>query len=125
MVVYVDETIYSNRSLYSTLITNGDFNAKYVLACLNSKLLQFYYMTMYKSETELFPKIRIAQAKMLPIHKATVPQQQPIIEIVDSILAAKHNNPNADTSAQEAEIDRLVYALYGLSDEDIAIIEGN
>lgn len=36
----------------------------------------------------------------------------------------KQSDPTADTSAQEAEIDRLVYALYGLSEEEIRIVEG-
>jgi len=35
----------------------------------------------------------------------------------------KKVNPRADTSALEAEIDRLVYELYGLTDEEIRIVE--
>ena len=49
---------------------------------------------------------------------------QPIIALVDKILAAKKANPQADTSKEEAEIDRLVYALYGLSEDEIKIVEG-
>ena len=30
----------------------------------------------------------------------------------------------ADTSALEAEIDGLVYGLYGLTEEEIGIVEG-
>ena len=118
-----DETIYSNRSLYSILITKPELKTKYVLALLNSSLLQWYYATMFKGDTELFPKIRIAQAKQLPIFKASIEQQQPIIELVDRILEKKRSNPNADTSASEREIDRLVYKLYNLTDEEIAVIE--
>ncbi len=118
-----DETIYSNRSLYSILITKPELKTKYVLALLNSSLLQWYYATMFKGDTELFPKIRIAQAKQLPIFKASMEQQQPIIELVDRILEKKRSNPNADTSASEREIDRLVYKLYNLTDEEIEVIE--
>jgi len=42
----------------------------------------------------------------------------------NQILAAKRANPVADTRALEAEIDRLVYGLYGLTDEEIKIVEG-
>ena len=49
--------------------------------------------------------------------------QAPIVALVDKILAAKRADPNADVSALEAEIDRLVYSLYGLAREEIAIIE--
>jgi hypothetical protein len=44
--------------------------------------------------------------------------------LVDRILAAKKADPAADTSALEAEIDQLVYKLYGLTDEEIAVVEG-
>lgn len=39
-------------------------------------------------------------------------------------LAAKKDNPQADTSEQERKIDELVYKLYCLTDEEIAIVEG-
>ena len=119
-----DETIYSNRSLYSILITKTTLKTKYVLALLNSSLLQWYYATMFKGDTELFPKIRIAQAKQLPIFEASLGQQQPIIELVDGILEKKRANPNADTKHLEQEIDKKVYELYGLTEDEIRIIEG-
>ena len=40
------------------------------------------------------------------------------------ILAAKQTEPPFDTSALEAEVDALVYGLYGLTEEEIAIVEG-
>jgi len=42
---------------------------------------------------------------------------------VDKILLAKKENLHADTSEWEWEIDRLVYGLYELTDEEIAVIE--
>jgi hypothetical protein len=42
--------------------------------------------------------------------------------IVDRILAAKRKNPGADTSGLEREIDAAVYALYGLTAEEIQIV---
>ncbi|MCX6335008.1 MAG: Eco57I restriction-modification methylase domain-containing protein, partial [Bacteroidia bacterium] len=44
--------------------------------------------------------------------------------IVKDILLKKNHNPNSDTSALESEIDRLVYELYGLTEEEIRIVEG-
>ena len=124
MAVYLgNETIYSNRSLYSILVKDDNLNTKYVLALLNSSLMQWYYSTMFKGDTELFPKIRIAQAKQLPIKKVGNDKQQPIIDLVDKILTAKKNDFLADTSDLEAKIDKLVYELYGLTEEEIAVIE--
>ena len=50
-----------------------------------------------------------------PIPRATKEEQSAIILIVDQILKAKEENASADTSALEAEIDHLVYHLYGLT----------
>jgi adenine-specific DNA-methyltransferase len=41
------------------------------------------------------------------------------------ILSLKKDNPTADTSALEREIDLMVYALYELSEEEIAIVEAS
>ena len=62
--------------------------------------------------------------KLLPIPDVSPEQQEPIIEYVDRILKAKAANPAADTSAEEVEIDRLVYALYGMTDAEISAVEG-
>jgi hypothetical protein len=39
------------------------------------------------------------------------------------ILIAKKANPQADTTALETEIDQMVYELYGLTEEEIQIVE--
>jgi hypothetical protein len=44
--------------------------------------------------------------------------------LVEQILAAKKEKPEADVTSLEAEIDRLVYKLYDLTDEKIRIVEG-
>ena len=61
-------------------------------------------------------------AKQFLIAKASK-EQRPIIGLVDKILEAKRSNPIADTSALERAIDRMVYELYGLTEEEIALIE--
>ena len=43
---------------------------------------------------------------------------------VSRIFAVKKSYLTVDTSALESEIDQLVYKLYGLTDEEIAIVEG-
>ena len=50
---------------------------------------------------------------------ATFCRQRP-----DRVFAAKKRNPAADTSALEREIDEKVYRLYGLTDDEIRVIEG-
>ena len=47
--------------------------------------------------------------------------QKTIITLVDRILASK---PGADTVALESQIDALVYRLYGLTEDEIAVVDG-
>ena len=51
-------------------------------------------------------------------------EQASLIDLVNRILASKHINPSADTKGLEKEIDWLVYYLYGLTDEESAVVEG-
>lgn len=51
-------------------------------------------------------------------------EQDCVLGTVRDNLAAKRAEPQADTSALEAEIDRLVYQLNGLTEEEIAVVEG-
>lgn len=60
----------------------------------------------------------------LPIKEISLEQQQAYISLSTQILTAKKANPNTDISALEKEIDRLVYDLYGLTEEEIKIVEG-
>jgi hypothetical protein len=59
----------------------------------------------------------------LPIPARSSEQQTPVERLVDLILAAKQCAVEAGTSALEREIDELVYALYGLSKDEIKIVE--
>jgi len=49
---------------------------------------------------------------------------QSFITLVDQILTAKQKDPDTDTSALESQIDQMVYKLYNLTPEEIAIVEG-
>ena len=54
----------------------------------------------------------------------TAAEKRLFIRLVERILSAKEVNPPADTRGLGKEIDRLVYDLYGLTDEEIAVVEG-
>ena len=51
-------------------------------------------------------------------------RRETLSKAVDRIAAAKQSNAEADTSAMEREMDELVYALYGLTPEEIELVEG-
>ena len=60
----------------------------------------------------------------VPMFDSNQPQSRKIADLVARILSAKDADPAADTSELEEEIDQLCYTLYGLTDEEIAAVEG-
>ena len=104
----------------------GNYNKKYFLAVLNSKLIQWYLRNITGVMGE---KLKIGQKSnfiKIPIPVIDSSNQHIVSQIeslVDKILAAKKTNHAADTTAWEKEIDQLVYQLYELTDEEIAIVE--
>jgi hypothetical protein len=59
----------------------------------------------------------------IAFEKPSLSKQVSFVSVVDQILIAKKKDPSADTPALEAEIDQLVYALCGLTPEEIEIVE--
>lgn len=96
---------------------------KFLLGILNSSLATFCLTKIAFDLTEgAFTKMRTNQLARLPIpYKA---KKEAVSEVVDRIMAAKQSNSNADTTYLEHELDLLVYDLYGLTPEEIAIVEG-
>ncbi len=92
-----------------------------LLGLLNSKLLWWFYGTITSSIQGGFVRYFSQYMEQLPIPPATDTQKAPIIERVQKILAAPDS---PDVPQLEAEIDRLVYELYNLTEEEIAVVEG-
>lgn len=98
---------------------------KYVLALINSRLMSYYFqLNTAKAVRRLFPKIILKDLRKFPIKVVPTKEQNILIEIVDKIIKTKKQNPTADTTPLECEIDKLVYELYGLTEEEISIVEG-
>ena len=88
-------------------------------------LVTYYFqLNTAKEVRRLFPKVIMKDLRKFPIRIPSPEQQLSIIERVDKVMDLKKENPAADsTSSLEAEIDRLVYELYVLTEEEIIIVE--
>ena len=93
---------------------------RYLLGVMNSKYASVLLTNNRGDDYHIYAE----HIRNIPIPNATPKQQQPIIALVDKILAAKKANPQADTSTEEAEIDELVYDFYGLTGDEKDIIRG-
>jgi len=104
-------------------------NLRYLIAILNSQPPTFFFRKFYAGGGlgEEGYRYKKAFLEQLPI-PTIAPQNQHIaneLEVsVDQIFVKKKSNPDADTSVFETQIDQLVYQLYGLTKEEITIVEG-
>lgn len=113
-----------SKNIYG-LIPKDNINPHYLCALLNSKLLNFYYKNKFSTKKDnFFPELQIYFLEQLPIKIASEQVQKRILNIVDNISNEKINNPEFNTSELEKQIDQIVYELYGLSEDEISIIEG-
>ncbi len=116
--IFDESGSFCNNSMW--IIPTDD---KVLLAILNSRIgwwLISKYCTAIQNGYQLIWKY----FGQIPIPPISANQAKPIVKIVNQILQVKINSPVADTSALEKEIDQLVYALYGLTEEEIKIVEG-
>lgn len=104
------------------IITSSD--NEYILGIINSALFDVYYRHKFPAWGDALGSGRIQFRKdrmiMVPISPASESQKSQIVNRVRQILA---DPMGQDVGRLEAEIDRLVYRLYGLTGEEIAIVE--
>jgi hypothetical protein len=128
VVSYTDKDFIVDQTAYIAkpkLDADSPYKIETSLGLLNSKLMFWLFTNMNNEFDLLFPKIKTKELKNLPIPKDPNPTQSTQIEeLVNEIIALKKANSKADTSEQEGQIDALVYQLYGLTEEEIEIVEG-
>jgi len=119
-----EHTINDNNSMIIKM-TNDEINLKYILGIINSKLISFWFAQSFgKLQRKIFPQFKVKELRTFPIKVVSPDDQLPVISKVEKILTAKQAQTEADTSIIEQEIDRLVYELYELTPEEIAVVEG-
>ena len=108
----------------------------YLLGILNSKAINYWYRKLV-----LDVSIRVVDLARVPIRAIDFSNKQDkaahdrMVMLVDSMLALHKQLAASESVAQkemmqrqieatDAEIDRLVYDLYGLTPDEIAIVEG-
>jgi hypothetical protein len=115
-----ENNIAFSKNLYGIKLKKPN-NRKIILALLNSKLLNFYYKNKFSTKKEeVFPEIQTYFFEQLPIKIPNI--QQNIISLVNQILSMKQHDLQSDTSHLEAEIDAIVFHLYGLTESEMMTV---
>ncbi len=97
-----------------------DFDNYSILGLINSSLLNYYFK--FYNQTNHVP---IGEIKQIPI--PNLKGKKNIINSISRIakeLTEEHRHNNyGDLSSKEAELNKLVYSLYDLTEEEIKVIE--
>lgn len=93
-----------------------------LLGILNSKLFDFFYR-LVSGDKQMFKRIILENIKALPYPIIKSSQISQIESLVNEILSLKSSNTKTDTSSLEQEIDHIVYHLYGLTYDEVLIID--
>ena len=121
------EHYYTDQSIYNIYQYIDNSYSDYLLvAILNSKLMNFYYNRKLITNADVFPYIKGVHIKSFPIPKkhtnSTI--EKKIEDKVRKILDSRQKGISINVNSIECEINKLVYQLYGLTQEEISIVEG-
>ncbi|MCM8780081.1 MAG: restriction endonuclease subunit M, partial [Candidatus Omnitrophica bacterium] len=133
--------IWFGRSLIAIYTKEGDkHNLKYILSLLNSSYMVKMYRNLVKETGRVFPQVKLSKVKQLPIRKIDFSNpsdkrfHDDLVALVDVMLDLNKKLSTAQGSEKDhlqrqieqtdKEIDELVYKLYGITEEEKKVIEG-
>jgi len=142
VAAYYDGELYHSRDVIPIKIENDLPHPFYILGIINSWLITWYHHKRSpKAQKGLFPKVLVSDLKKLPIRTinfndpADVARHDKMVALVGRMLEL-HKKLAAATipadkqlyqrqiEATDQQIDALVYELYGLTEEEIGVVEG-
>ena len=101
------------------MIVCKDYDPFGVLGIINSKLMRFYWSQRFEDKRKTFPKIKGSYLELLPV----LAPSDTIIRLAKTIVKTKKENSATDTTETEFKIDCLVYQLYGLTYDEVLIVD--
>lgn len=125
-----DNQYFTIQSLYNIVLKTHDILEEYILCLLNSTLFNYIYNNFLITNPEVFPYIKRKHLDMFPIKNIDKTKQKPFVLIVDKILSITSSDDYIENSEKiakvkeyESQIDKMVYKLYKLTDEEIDVVE--
>ncbi|MGE5479630.1 MAG: class I SAM-dependent DNA methyltransferase [Chloroflexota bacterium] len=115
--IYDKEGLFCNNSMW--IIPNNNIG---LVALLNSKM-GWWLISKYCTAIQNGYQLIWDYFKQIPIPVALLEDSEELESYAKSIIDMKEQDPNANTLALEREIDKLVYELYGLTEEEIRVVD--
>lgn len=121
IVATVDEVgYYGSQGMNFIVPKTKEYSAYFLIGIINSTLVNYLFATKF-----LNLAIKADYIKQISFPKPSEKTVNEIETISKEILNLKSKDLQADTSDLENQIDQLVYQLYGLTEEEIEIIENS
>ena len=123
--IYDPNGFYTNQKCF--IITGGN-SLKFLMGYFNSKIAAKWIRENcpeLQGGTRELSKVFFENISIPPVTESNHHLVAQIEERVDKILVAKRTNPDTDTTRLENEIDEIVYLLFDLTPEEIAVVEEN
>lgn len=89
IVAYDNNKLYHLDILHSIILHNDEFNLKYIMAVLNSKLMNFYYRLITLSFKRVMAQTNMETVEQLPIKKINNVEMKKLTQLVDRLLYLK------------------------------------
>jgi hypothetical protein len=135
VVTYEEAESVADQQVYITKPTDSGYSAKYLTGVLGSRLVAFFIRAYFDECTKAFPQIKVSQLREIPIAKPDKARHDKLVGLVDKMLAltpklraaqsdAERQTLQNAVTATDQQIDALVYALYGLTEDEIELVEG-
>lgn len=120
----LDELFVNDPQLISVIVRDERYSLEFLWGILNSKLATYYHFHHSPKATKgAFPKILVQDIKGFPLPIASNEQIRSLGKVSKKVLTKKKTNLSTDTSALENQIDFLVYHLYGLTYDEVLIVD--
>jgi adenine-specific DNA-methyltransferase len=119
---YTDFDCYVSQTYF--VIQAPRFEIKYLTGLLNSKAIKFWLRHKGKMQGSHF-QVDKAPILGIPLSFGSEKAITKISSLVNDVLSAKKGMKNAGIEATEKQIDEIVYSLYNLTSDEVAIIESS
>lgn len=119
-----EEGLFHNTKVYTIIPKKQEVsNLNTLIAVLNSKLFWFYISNTGYVLRGGFFTFKTKYLENFPIPTERLKQDEKIGMLVHIIFSAKQSDPSADTTVLENEIDFMVYKLYGLTYDEVLVVD--
>lgn len=122
------EKHYTLDTVHNGIIINEEFNIKFLISLLNSKLIRFLYENQINETGKVFAQVKIIYVNPLPIKEISLEAQQPFIEKANLMLSLnkelqKEKDNFLNTLKEEKGIEKITKKLDAFYDFEYDILK--